>query len=511
MKRSTLVIAAAAILCISGKPALCAQEPAAVPPAPAASAVQKTDPGNAADAGDAEIKIPVPATVITAPSGSADIASPETAVPATPEEEDPTAQLPLLTLEDCIEYCLQHHPDIQAAKANITSYEGRLRQTLSSYYPDINYTGGYTHTSNRSGSVVSTLNNVSDDYNQGGESYTHRIGLRQYIWDFGKTPAQVDASREQLKATTFNTMAVINNTVANMKRAYYNYIGAQELVRVNELQLEVQQLHLNEARNFYQQGKKARNEVTQAEVNVANAQYDLIKSKKDSYNAYLTLKNALGISDPGYDFSVVKSLEKRNLDFTLEEVRNTAFRYRPEIARYSSLIKAQEYSLKSIKAEYFPSISGETGVTWNGNHYPLSRTVSAGLSVSLNLFDSGAKAGRITDASGQLEALEAQSEKVRQDIGMEVGQAYNTLIEAQVRMDVATKASELARENYELARGRYDAGLSTNTEFNDARYSLFQSETNLITATVEYLNAYTELEKSMGERLYSTMRELIDE
>jgi outer membrane protein TolC len=56
----------------------------------------------------------------------------------------------------------------------------------------------------------------------------------------------------------------------------------------------------------------------------------------------------------------------------------------------------------------------------------------------------------------------------------------------------------VARENLELAMGRYKAGIGTMLEVTDARVSLSLAETDHVQALFDYKKARFKIEKTLG-------------
>ena len=81
-----------------------------------------------------------------------------------------------------------------------------------------------------------------------------------------------------------------------------------------------------------------------------------------------------------------------------------------------------------------------------------------------------------------LRNLQAQEESTRQNIRLEAEQAYLSLKLAIEQIEVTRKAVEQAKENYELASGRYQVGVGSPLEITDAEVFLANARANYIQA-----------------------------
>jgi outer membrane protein len=81
-----------------------------------------------------------------------------------------------------------------------------------------------------------------------------------------------------------------------------------------------------------------------------------------------------------------------------------------------------------------------------------------------------------------------------------VEQSYLNLGEAEERIGAAQKAVESAGENYQLARGRFDAGVANIIELTDAQLALTQAQSDEAQALSDYRIAIARLERALGRR-----------
>jgi len=81
-----------------------------------------------------------------------------------------------------------------------------------------------------------------------------------------------------------------------------------------------------------------------------------------------------------------------------------------------------------------------------------------------------------------------------------VEQSYLNLGEAEERIGAAQKAVESAEENYQLARGRFDAGVANIIELTDAQLALTQAQSDQAQALSDYRIGIARLERALGRR-----------
>jgi outer membrane protein len=106
--------------------------------------------------------------------------------------------------------------------------------------------------------------------------------------------------------------------------------------------------------------------------------------------------------------------------------------------------------------------------------------------------------GRVSEARANLRAIEAQRDGLRQSILLEVNQAYADLDTAAARISVMEISEKNAKDNLELAEGRYQAGVGPSLEVTDARLANFRAETDHVQALYDYYLSAARLMKAMG-------------
>jgi outer membrane protein TolC len=121
----------------------------------------------------------------------------------------------VLNLQRCIDISLRQHPDIWASRYSVQAAESKVGQAKSGYYPQITATTGYSNTKSMSTPDVT------------GKSFNDYIGqttLKQNLFDFGKTSAQVDVQRKSTQSSLFDSENTTVQVVFTVKQAYYSLL-----------------------------------------------------------------------------------------------------------------------------------------------------------------------------------------------------------------------------------------------------------------------------------------------
>ena len=403
-----------------------------------------------------------------------------------------------LNLEQCVDLALKYQPLLQASQASIAAQKARVEQALAAYYPQINFNSTYSTSTNNfttlGGAVRSAGNSGSfiDIFSMGPT-------LNQLIYDFGRTANTVKINRENRSASEQDLQTTIQTVVLNVKQTYYGVLQALALIKVAEDTLDQNQKRLEQAKGFYEAGTRPKIEVTNAEVNLANVQLALIRAKNNYQVARATLNNAMGLRED-LNFAIEESLEIKPKGIALEEILHSAYARRPEILQIKARQRSQEASVELARSSYYPTLSGNASNLYRTDRPPRDFVWdwSFGATLTVPIFSGFSTPNQIAEAKANLKNLEAQEETLRQNIRLEAEQAYLSRKEAMERITVTEKTLDQAKENYDLASGRYQVGVGQPLEITDAEVLLANARANHIQALYDFKVAEARIDKAMG-------------
>jgi outer membrane protein TolC len=289
-----------------------------------------------------------------------------------------------------------------------------------------------------------------------------------------------------------------------VKQAFYNVLQAQRNRDVAGETVKQFQQHLDQAQGFYGVGTKSKIDVTKAEVDLSNAQLNLIKAENQVKLSLVTLNSAMGISDvPEYNLEDNLLYTKYGLSF--DDALSKVYNQRPDL---QSLIKKKEAAKASIdlaRKDYFPVLSGNanyaySGASYSGTGFPLINSWNYGVSISIPLFSGFETKYRVAQAQANYDTVSANEQSLRLDVYSQLQQAYLSLRQADESISTSEVAVRQAKENVELATGRYQAGVGSPLEVTDALVSLNNAQVAYTQALTDYKNAQASIEKAIGVR-----------
>ena len=426
------------------------------------------------------------------------------AAPAASSSPSPTGKL--LTIEDAVQIGLENHPRIKSANERIGSQEAVLGQQMSAYYPTVSLNNRYQ----------TSQSSTSGGSDEASESYSSQASFNMTLYNFGKREGNVQAARETLNATKQDYATTTQDVVLAIKQAYYIYLGAQEVVRVRQETVRSRELLVRQARGFYEVGTRARIDVARAEANLFSAQADLIAAENAVKIAWVTLRNAMG-SPRLPEQPVAADSPEVELSMNLAGARNIAFDSRTELKSFEAQRKASDELIATARRGHLPDllfdasygrrhVSNEQVNGRTLNTFPLQPTWSVGLSFNIPIFDGFRTTNRIEETLHNYYNIRAQEEDRRQQIALEVEQSYLRVVELQERIKATDSAARAAKENLDLAQGRYQVGVGSIIEVTDAETLYTDAQTTYIRTIYDYKIADAQLARAMGDNRVGVLK-----
>jgi outer membrane protein len=419
--------------------------------------------------------------------------------PAWAAEELPEKGKPF-TLDQCVALALQYHPSLMGGRESVLASKARVEQALAAYYPQINLNGSYnTSTYNFSSSRI-----TSNQPGQGSHSWTfydvYSMGpnLSMTLYDFGRTSNNVKINRENVKASEETLTNTRQTVVFNVKQAYFSVLQSQHLITVAEETINQMKYHLEQAQGFYQAGTRPKIDVTKAEVDLANAQLALIQVRNNNQVARVTLNNAMGLQRT-LTFPIEDILGFQAMAITQEEILRSAYERRPELLQLKAQQRSQEATVKLARSGYYPILSGNASYLYRGESMDdLYGDASLTATVSIPIFTGFSTRSQVAEAKANLRNLNAQEETLKLNIRLEAEQAFLSLQLAKEQIEVTGKSLAQAKENYDLATGRYQVGVGSPLEVADAEVLLANARARNIQALYDYKVAEAKIIQVMG-------------
>jgi outer membrane protein TolC len=258
--------------------------------------------------------------------------------------------------------------------------------------------------------------------------------------------------------------------------------------------------HLGLAEARHDVGFAPRFDVTREQVQLASNELNLLGAQNNFAVARETLRNAMGLED-AIDFDIADEPQAETIDVDEKTALNRAYANRPEILGLQAQERALEEQTAALRKDYLPSLTSDGYYQWSGTRYPLQSNWNIGANVTFDVFNGGLTRAQVGELQANLANLQHNETLLRQNIALEVRQAILNLRQAGQSIGVSATGLRQARENLELAEGRYQTGVGNVIEITDAQAALTSAEARYVQAAYNYRNSLAALERAIAQSI----------
>lgn len=404
-----------------------------------------------------------------------------------------------LSLHDAETLALKNHPQVLAAQHEQSAMNQRVTEVRSAYYPQLDgdVTGSQGNNGGRIGAGFLTDSRL---FNRIGDGIT----VSQLITDSGRTPNLVASSRLQAGAAQQTVQATKYDVLLRVNQAYFATLRAEELVKVADQTVAARQTVSDQITTMYNNKLKSEVDVAFVNVELSKAKLMQLQARDQVQEAFAELTRAIGSQD-AVTFQLMDEPMPPSPPLKPEDLIQQALSGRPELA---SLQMSRDAASKFERAERDLSLPNANFVGVGGympyiDQVTLPRTIpgeyeGVAVNVQIPILNGGLFKARREEAHYRVMEADQKLRNEAQAIVRDVRTAWAGASVAYQRLDVTAQMVREANLAQELARQRYQLGLSTIVELTDALLNVTTAEVENVNAKYDYQTQYAALQYTIG-------------
>lgn len=429
------------------------------------------------------------------------------AIPISKEQVTVTETTPI-TLGQALELAKHNNNDLQVTILQLEQSKFALRQAQASLFPTL----GVTTSIANSRDAGTTLSN--DLANQQGANYTTssntafngQAQLSYSLYTSGQRKASIRQQEEQVRYQELAVETKSEDIRLNVATAYYNLQQADAQVQINQEAVVNAEASLRDATNLEKAGVGTKFDVLTAQVNLANAQQNVVSAIAQQQIARRQLATLMNTSEMT-NITAADPVKLAGLwDYKLEDSIVMAYQNRPELQEQLAQRNIYEQQRRQALSALGPQVNFVASYSLEelfNNHIPASDGYSVGIQATLSLYDGGAAKAKAAQAKSNILITETQFSEQRNQIRFQVEQAYYTQKSNLDNVETANLAVVQAKEALRLARLRFQAGVGTQTDVINSENNLTTAEGNQVKAVLNYNIALTQMQRYVLTRALS--------
>lgn len=401
-----------------------------------------------------------------------------------------------LTLQQAESLALANQPHMLAAQLRSRASAERVHEARAGLFPAVSFnsTGveiADTGTSIAAGNV--TTSSISDRFAFGGN-------LSQLVTDFGRTHAVIASERANSEAQADLATLTRAQVRLNVREAYYAALGGEMVLRAAQAALTNRQLVLRQLNVLEQNQLRSTLDVNFAAVLVSQAQLAVVQAQSAVLQARAHLATTMGQSRPVTAALVDIAPNAEPLPLGPEDPQSQAQMQRADLSAARAQALAAKQHAVAEKRLSLPTLDvlAAAGSIPYRDHTLHPNYAVAGFNLNIPVFNGGLFAARRARAELQANAKAQDAQELSLEVSEQVRDSWYRANEAFLSLDVSNQLIVQTREALHLAQDRYNAGLGSIVELNEAQLNETSAEINAASAVDTYLTRRAELDFATG-------------
>ncbi len=337
-------------------------------------------------------------------------------------------------------------------------------------------------------------NAYNDNTNITNQTFSNNVQLRfeQPLFTYNQTKMGLRELELNLENTLLGYAMQKLNVEKEVSQYFYQVYQEQQALIISREELENQEKSHEIIENKVEAGLSAREELWQAELNLANARSSVQNAQVSLENAKDQLKQTIGV-DLDMPLDIIAEVDVKTIDVALNDAIEYALQHRMELRQREIDIETAQFDLIRAKAtnEFRGNLSLAVGLFGEnenfGNIYQSpTDNEQVELSFEIPIFDWGQRKSLVKAAEATLDRQELNFEQEKVSIKLNIRQIYRNLQNLVSQIEIARKSVENARLTYELNLEKYENGDLTSMDLSLYQNQLSEQKNELTRALINY-------------------------
>ena len=403
----------------------------------------------------------------------------------------------LLTRQQAEKIAQANNPRIHIGDLLAKVQRQAVRERRADELPSVegNLTAVAAHDGSRVSSGVLTASQLFEHIGAGVE-------LRQLITDFGRTTNLVTSAKLEEKARFADAEASRQDIVLATDQVFYAVIEAQDTLKVATQTVATRQSLTDRVSALTASKLKSDLDLSFAQVNLSQAKLLELNAQNSLDAAKAAFSAVLGY-EKQMNFQLVDDTDSLSpLPPDADTLIAQAIQNRPDLQSLRYNEQAAQKFNKAQHEQLLPTINalGVVGKTPVGSsqYFTTNWYGAVGGNVSVPIFNGFRFAAQASEASLQAQAASEQTRALREQVARDVRTAWLNANTALQRVTVSGELLRQANSALDLAKTRYDLGLSSIVELSQAELQQTEAAIGDANAHAQYSFAISTLNFQTG-------------
>jgi outer membrane protein TolC len=412
-----------------------------------------------------------------------------------------------LTSTQAVTQVVATSPDLDRTRTLLLDAKGGAMQAMSALVPRLELLGRYSR--------LSPVDNPTYDVPGLGTlsfpSLTQQLASdATLVYSFTDSLAEAlpayRAAKKNKVAAGYQIEAERNDVAFAARQAYYEFARAEAGLGVANFALEAAESQRKETESLVQAGSAARVDLLRVEAQQEAARVAVERAKLGLQVATRALQALMHTDElPTLGEDLSGPVADIPAD-TEEDLKERAFRDRPDLLALRAYIEASKHQLRSAIGGRMPDLLIRGSAQYSNPNLRVipqqdrfEATWEAGAVIRWSPNDTARAQGRAKQLQAELDRAHADVIALQDLVRVEVAEGYHGMLAARSAMQSARLGLSAAREGYRVTREQLQAGVVNTTTLLQAQAELIRAQVDVVDSAIGLRVTSAQLRRAIGE------------
>lgn len=400
-----------------------------------------------------------------------------------------------LTLADAEARALKNQPRLLAEEFRAQAANKHVTESRSGYFPQAfgNLTAVEANGDTAVAAGALTTSSISTRTAAGAS-------MVQMITDFGHTSNLVQSARFAAKASGQDQESIRQAVLMQVQEAYFAAQGAESVRKTAQAVLDFRRVTLRQLTALAQSQLRSTLDVQFAQVMVSEAELAVVRAESNVQKAQAQLAASMG-EEGNINYALAGESMPAGPDADAAGYINTAIANRPDLKALRLHSESVAHEARAERDLNYPTVNalatgGEVPIHDSTIHHEYG---AVGVNINIPIFNGGLYSARAAEARLEAKAADKDASLQEVEIVRDVRMAWADARDAYLQIDVTQRLVDETNVAMRLAQARYDAGLGSIVELNQAELNQTSALITAASARFDYLRSMTAFQFALGD------------
>ena len=412
-----------------------------------------------------------------------------------------------VSLSKAIEIAMSKSPTIRVANKEIERVDYSKKEKFAALFPNISAAGSYQRALQKQRVFFSIPGMPANpDGFEMGQDNTFNAGLSASMPLISPTLwASLEMTETDAKLALESARSSKLSLINQVSKAYYTILLTQDQYNVFKRSYQNTAENARIIRNKFKQGSVSEFEWIRADVQVKNANSNLVSAESAVNMSKLQLKMLMGVNMfTGLKIEGNMSDFEKNMYGDVLSIDTTSLKTNTDLNQFDIKSKQLDHALKIQKAGWWPTLAASFNYAYMSmandkvdlKWFPTS---TAAVQLSIPIFQGGARVYKEKQLKIQQEQLKDQRDNLRRSLEMQAISYLDNIKKAIEKIESNNEGLRQAEKAVAISKKLYEVGSSTYLDLSNSELAYLQAGLMYNQSIFDYLSAKADLEKLLGK------------